>query len=77
MAFDEYFADRVRRGFTQKHILAIEKRMKGFVFISAEGVDEDQDLEYWIALALEFNPKAKSSKKKTKKNNTQHYHLRM
>lgn len=43
------------------------KRMKGFVFVSADGVDEDDDLEQWIALALEFNPRAKSSKKKPKK----------
>lgn len=121
MAYDEYFADRVRQVLSQRHIIAIEKRMmgglcfmvndkmcigvdkdkqgvdrlmarldpeiyeqqltklgampmdltgkrmKGFVFVSAEGVDEDNDLEQWIALALEFNPRAKSSKKKPKK----------
>ena len=38
--------------------------MKGFVFISPEGTDEDTDLEYWVQLALDFNPLAKSSKKK-------------
>jgi len=38
--------------------------MKGYVFIEPEGVDLDIDLEYWIKLALEFNPLAKSSKKK-------------
>ncbi len=38
--------------------------MKGFVFISPEGTDEDDALSYWINLALEYNPKAKSSKKK-------------
>jgi TfoX/Sxy family transcriptional regulator of competence genes len=40
------------------------KTMKGFLFIDPEGTDMDADLEYWIRLALEFNPKAKSSKKK-------------
>ncbi len=40
--------------------------MKGFVYISPEGVDDDSDLEYWIDLALEFNPRAKSSKRKSK-----------
>lgn len=40
--------------------------MKGYVMISPEGIDMDADLEYWINLALEFNPKAKSSKKKKK-----------
>lgn len=40
------------------------KTMKGFLMISAEGVDMDEDLEYWVQLCLNFNPKAKSSKKK-------------
>jgi hypothetical protein len=38
--------------------------MKGFVFVDPEGIDNDSDLEYWIEKCLEFNPKAKSSKKK-------------
>ena len=38
--------------------------MKGFVFIEPEGIDLDEDLEYWVKLCLEYNPKAKSSKKK-------------
>jgi TfoX/Sxy family transcriptional regulator of competence genes len=38
--------------------------MKGFVFLEPEGVDMDRDLEYWIGLCLEYNPRAKSSKKK-------------
>ena len=41
--------------------------MKGFVFISPEGTDMDEDLAYWIQLALDYNPLAKSSKKKSKK----------
>ena len=40
------------------------KRMKGLVFVDQEGIDLEEDLEYWIELALEFNPRAKSSKKK-------------
>lgn len=38
--------------------------MKGFVYIEPIGIDMDEDLDYWVELALEFNPKAKSSKKK-------------
>ena len=41
--------------------------MKGYVYVSAEGVDTDKELEYWVQLCLEFNPLAKSSKKKAKK----------
>lgn len=39
------------------------KPMKGFLFIGAEGTDREQDLEFWLALALDYNPKAKASKK--------------
>lgn len=38
--------------------------MKGFLFIEPKGMDKDSDLEYWIEQCLEYNPKAKSSKKK-------------
>lgn len=38
--------------------------MKGYVFVNPDGFDLDKDLEYWIQLCLDFNPKAKSSKKK-------------
>jgi hypothetical protein len=38
--------------------------MKGFVFVAPDGIDMDSDLEYWIQLCLDYNPKAKSSKKR-------------
>lgn len=38
--------------------------MKGYVTITQDGMDLDEELDYWIGLALEFNPRAKSSKKK-------------
>ncbi|MEO0554536.1 MAG: TfoX/Sxy family protein [Bacteroidota bacterium] len=41
--------------------------MKGFLFIKPEGVDLDNDLEYWVDLCLEFNPRAKASKKRKAK----------
>ena len=40
--------------------------MKGFVFLSDEAIDLDKDLHYWLQLALDFNPLAKASKKKSK-----------
>lgn len=42
------------------------KPMKGFVFLTDEATDLDDDLYYWLQLALDFNPLAKSSKKKKK-----------
>lgn len=41
-----------------------KRTMKGFLFISPDGVDYEKDLEFWIDECLEFNPLAKSSKKK-------------
>lgn len=43
------------------------RSMKGYVFISADGIDTDSDLEAWVQMCLDFNPLAKSSKKKAKK----------
>lgn len=40
--------------------------MKAFVYIEQDAIDMDEDLEYWVDLALEFNPKAKKSSKKKK-----------
>lgn len=38
--------------------------MKGFVFVDGNGTDNERSLSDWIQLTLDFNPKAKSSKKK-------------
>jgi len=43
------------------------KPMKGYVFIGPEGFDNDEDLETWIQLALDYNPQAKASKKRATK----------
>jgi hypothetical protein len=37
--------------------------MKGFVYVDPEGFDLDNDWEYWVGMALRFNPEAKRSKK--------------
>lgn len=41
------------------------KPMKGYVYLDAEVLDFEEDLEYWIQQALDFNPFAKASKKKS------------
>ncbi|NNC46527.1 MAG: TfoX/Sxy family protein [Winogradskyella sp.] len=38
--------------------------LRGFVFVEPEGIDLDNKLDYWIQLCIDYNPKAKSSKKK-------------
>jgi hypothetical protein len=39
------------------------KVLKGFLLVDPVGIDMQKDLEQWIQLCLDFNPKAKSSKK--------------
>lgn len=38
--------------------------MRGFVFVNKEGFKTKNDMNYWIDLALDFNKRAKISKKK-------------
>jgi hypothetical protein len=39
------------------------KPMKGFLFIYPEGFDQENDLDFWIGQALEFNKEALSSQR--------------
>ena len=38
--------------------------MKGYLYVSPEAIDLDDDLNKWVKRCLDFNPKAKSSKNK-------------
>jgi len=40
------------------------KPMKGYVFVNETGFGKAADFIYWVKLALDFNSRAKSSKKK-------------
>ena len=42
------------------------REMKGYILIDETGMKNDADFDYWINLALDYNPKAKASKKKKK-----------
>lgn len=39
--------------------------MRGFVFVNPSGLVADADLDEWLKLAVAFNPRAKSSKRKS------------
>lgn len=43
-----------------------KRPLKGFIYVSPEGVDYDEDLEFWVQKCLDFNPEAKASKKSGK-----------
>lgn len=40
------------------------KQMKGYVFVSEEGMKNKKEFDYWIGLSLAFNKDAKPAKKK-------------
>jgi hypothetical protein len=39
------------------------REYKGYCYISPEGIKTKKDFEYWVNLCLDFNERAKSSKK--------------
>lgn len=41
--------------------------MKGYIFVTPDGFDTDDDLSYWLDLCITFNPLAKASKPRKKK----------
>ena len=43
-----------------------KRPMKGYVMVDESGMKSQSDFEYWINLALDFNKRAKSSKKRAK-----------
>jgi TfoX/Sxy family transcriptional regulator of competence genes len=43
------------------------KTMKGFVFVDQDVIKSKKEFDYWVQLSLEFNKKAKASKKPKKK----------
>src|SRR6185437_15505058 len=40
------------------------REYKGYVYVNEEGIKTKRDFDYWIGLSLEFNKKAKASKRK-------------
>ena len=39
------------------------RKYKGYCYVSAEGIKTKKNFEFWLNLCLDFNSKAKSSKK--------------
>ena len=53
----------LENSYVRQMIMAAGRPAKDFVFVSEEGFQHQKDFEHWIKLALDFNPKAKASKK--------------
>lgn len=62
--------DQYEHALSQPHCSVMNftgRVMKGYVFITEEGIDSDDELENWIQMCLDFNPLATRSKKKSNK----------
>lgn len=55
-----------KKALKNPHVIPMEftgKAMKGYVFVKGPGFKTQKELAGWIQQCLDFNPKAKSSKK--------------
>jgi hypothetical protein len=43
------------------------RQYKGYVYVNEEVIKSKKDFDYWIALALDYNKRAKAAPKKKKK----------
>ena len=58
--------ERYEEALTQPHVRVFDltgRPMKGYIYVTPDGFDIDSDLEYWVQLALDFNPKVKARKR--------------
>ena len=61
-----YFAKQTEKALELSFVLPMNftgKPMKGYIYVSEEGIETQKDLTYWIQLCVDFNPIAKKSKK--------------
>jgi TfoX/Sxy family transcriptional regulator of competence genes len=49
-----------------KTMVFTKRPMSGYIMVDETGMKSKKDFDYWISLALDFNSKAKASKKKKK-----------
>lgn len=45
-------------------VIFSKRELKGYLMVEPNAIDMDEDLDQWIQKALDFNPFAKSSRKK-------------
>jgi TfoX/Sxy family transcriptional regulator of competence genes len=54
----------------EPHVIPMDftgKSMKGFVYVLEEGIKKQKNLKHWLQKCLDYNPVAKSSRKKVDK----------
>ena len=62
--FDPTLQETVEKKNGFRTMIMKGREYKGYGYISPEGIKSKKDFDFWISLALEFNSKAKASKKK-------------
>ena len=62
----EYYDEAISRDGCQEMNFT-GRALKGFVYIDPEAIEDEVDLAEWLQLCIDYNPKAKSSKKRKKK----------
>ena len=60
----EVFESALERGHCRPMIHG-KRTMQGYVFVNEEGYKRKEDFEFWVGLALAYNPRAKASGKKS------------
>lgn len=65
--FDPLIQDEILAREGVSPMIMKEKILKGYCYVSEEGFASKKDFEFWMKLCLDYNDKAKSSKKVVKK----------
>ncbi|WP_258099095.1 TfoX/Sxy family protein [Marinoscillum pacificum] len=66
--FDPELDDLMKEKLGYQSVKMAGRYMKGYAYINEDGYRSIDDFKFWVDLALDFNPRAKSSKKtKSKK----------
>jgi hypothetical protein len=62
--------DAYQDALQNEHVIPMEftgKAMKGYIYVTEDGLKPIKSLHYWLQLCLDYNPQAKASKKKNNK----------
>jgi TfoX/Sxy family transcriptional regulator of competence genes len=62
--YDPVFEEEVSERVGFRPMIMKGKQLRGYCYVSEEGYKSKENFEYWLKLCLDFNEKAKASKKK-------------
>ena len=62
--FDPSLEDKVAEKIGFRPMIMKGKQLRGYCYVSADGYKSKANFDYWLKLCLDFNSKAKASKKR-------------